>query len=111
MIAVFAPAVPPELARALDLAGYAWKGVASADEATDSEPADGWQGAIIDVSADPEGAWAFARLIRKTDGSSMRACCSSGAASSPTSSCATSCSTTSASRRSTRPSSRLGSAT
>jgi DNA-binding response OmpR family regulator len=72
MIAVFAPAVPPELARALDLAGYAWKGVASADEATDSEPADGWQGAIIDVSADPEGAWGFARLIRKTDGSSMR---------------------------------------
>jgi DNA-binding response OmpR family regulator len=72
MIAVFAPTVPPELARALDLAGYVWKGVASADEATDNEPADGWQAAIIDVSVDSEGAWAFARLLRKTEGSTMK---------------------------------------
>lgn len=71
MIAVFSPSVAPELARALDLAGYTWKGVASAEEATDNEPADGWQAAIIDVSTDPEPAWAFARLLRKTDGSSM----------------------------------------
>ena len=72
MIAVFAPAVPPELARALDLGGYAWKGVASPEEATDSEPADGWQAAIIDVSADAEPSWAFARLLRKTEGSTMK---------------------------------------
>ena len=72
MIAVFTPAVPPELARALDLAGYVWKAVASPDEATDNEPADGWQAAIIDASVDSEGAWAFARLLRKAEGSTMK---------------------------------------
>src|SRR5690606_18283792 len=72
MIAVFAPAVAPELARALDLAGYAWKGVASTEEASDSEPADGWKAAIVDVSLDPDGAWAFARLLRKSDGSTTK---------------------------------------
>ena len=72
MIVVFAATVPPELARALDLAGYTWKGVATPDEATESEPAEGWQAAIIDVSADPEGSWAFARLLRKTEGSTMK---------------------------------------
>jgi DNA-binding response OmpR family regulator len=72
MIVVFAPAVPPELARALDLGGYSWKGVGSAEEASENEPADGWQGAIIDVSLDAEAAWAFARTIRKTDRSSIR---------------------------------------
>jgi DNA-binding response OmpR family regulator len=72
VIAVFAPVVAPELARSLDLAGYSWKGVASAEEATEAEPADGWQAAVIDVSADPDAAWAFARLLRKTDGSTMK---------------------------------------
>ena len=72
MIAVFAPTVAPELARALDLAGYTWKGVATADEAAEAEPADGWQAAVIDVSADADAAWAFARMLRKTDGSSMK---------------------------------------
>ena len=71
MLAVFADPVAPELARSLDLAGFAWKGVASADEAADNEPADGWQGAIIDCTTDPEGAWAFARTIRKSDGSQI----------------------------------------
>ena len=72
MIVVFAPAVSPELARALDLAGYTWKGVSSAEEASDAEPADGWQAAIIDVSGDADTAWAFARTLRKAEGSSMR---------------------------------------
>ena len=72
MIVVFASTVPPELARALDLAGYTWKGVASPDEATESEPAEGWQAAIIDVSADADGSWAFDRLLRKTEGSTMK---------------------------------------
>ncbi|MEO6651460.1 MAG: response regulator transcription factor [Ilumatobacteraceae bacterium] len=66
-IVVFADAVAPEVARALDLAGYSWKGVSSADEATDSEPTDGWAGAVIDCSADSEAAWAFARAVRKDD--------------------------------------------
>ena len=72
MIAVLSPAVAPELARSLDLAGYSWKGVTTAEEASDNEPADGWQGAIIDVAADAEAGWAFARLLRKTDGSAMK---------------------------------------
>lgn len=72
MIVVFSPSVAPELARALDMAGYAWKGVASSEEAADGEPADGWQAAILDVSADSEGAWAFARLLRKSERSSMK---------------------------------------
>ena len=72
MLAVFADAVAPELARSLDLAGYSWKHVSSADEAADNEPADGWQGAIIDCTGDPESAWAFARTIRKSDGSQIK---------------------------------------
>ena len=72
MLAVFADPVAPELARSLDLAGYPWKGVASLDEAAESEPAAGWQGAIVDCTVDPEGAWAFARTIRKSDGSQIK---------------------------------------
>jgi len=72
MLAVFADPVTPELARSLDLAGYSWKAVSSVDEGSDSEPAAGWQGAIIDCTADPEGAWAFARAIRKSDGSQVK---------------------------------------
>ncbi len=67
MLVVFADPVPPELARSLDLAGYAWKAVGSVDEAADSEPASGWQGAIIDCTTEPESAWAFARVLRNTE--------------------------------------------
>ena len=66
-IAVFADSVAPEVARALDLAGYSWKGVSSADEAAETEPVEGWAGAIIDCSAGSEAAWAFARALRKDD--------------------------------------------
>ena len=34
LIAVFPEAPPPDLARTLDLSGYRWKAVASADDAT-----------------------------------------------------------------------------
>ena len=64
-IAVFADAVAPDVARVLDLAGYSWKGIASLDEAADSEPAAGWAGAIVDCTASSESAWAFARSLRK----------------------------------------------
>jgi DNA-binding response OmpR family regulator len=72
MLAVFADPVAPELARALDLAGYSWKSVASADEAADHEPAEGWRAAIVDCTTDPEGAWAFVRVVRKSEGSDLR---------------------------------------
>jgi DNA-binding response OmpR family regulator len=67
MIAVFAPTIQPELARSLDLGGYAWKGVTSLDEATESEPADGWHAAIVEITDDSESAWAFCRSLRQHD--------------------------------------------
>ncbi len=66
-IVVFAATAPPDVARVLDLAGYSWKGVGSADEAADAEPADGWSGAILDCTESTESAWAFARNLRKAD--------------------------------------------
>ncbi len=68
-IAVFADPVGPDVARVLDLAGYSWKAVASADEAGDHEPADGWAGAVIDCSEATESTWAFARSLRKDNAS------------------------------------------
>jgi DNA-binding response OmpR family regulator len=58
---------PPSLAQALDLAGYPWKAVASADDAARVEPEDGWAGAIVCADTDPEGAFALCRLMRKRD--------------------------------------------
>jgi DNA-binding response OmpR family regulator len=72
MLAVYGDPVPPEVARSLDLAGYSWKAVGSADEAADNEPAEGWSGAIVDCSGDAESSWAFTRTIRKTEGSGVR---------------------------------------
>jgi DNA-binding response OmpR family regulator len=63
MLAVVADPVSPELARTLDLAGYAWKAVSAAND--DTEPAGGWAGAIVDISTDSEGGWAFLRTARK----------------------------------------------
>ena len=65
MLAVFAAAVPPELARSLDLGGYTWKGVASTDEAAEHEPADGWQAAVVEIGDDAEAAWSFLRSLRQ----------------------------------------------
>ena len=67
LLAVFGEPVSPELARTLDLGGYSWKAVASADEAAEFEPPAGWGGAIIDCGTDATGAWAFARTIRKRE--------------------------------------------
>ena len=76
------------------------------------EPPDGWAGAVVACDADPEGAWALCRALRKRDDAGRAAAaCWSAARSWPTSSCATTCSTTSASRRSTRSRSRRGCAT
>ena len=71
-IAVYATAVAPELVRSLDLGGFSWKSVSSADEAAENEPNNGWYGVIIDCSGDSEGAWAFARSVRKSDNASIK---------------------------------------
>ena len=68
LVAVFPDPPPAELARTLDLAGYRWKAVANADEATRNEPPAGWAGAVVTCDVDPEGAWALCRALRKRDG-------------------------------------------
>lgn len=65
MLAVVPDPAPPELARTLDLAGYAWKAVSGGPEAADAEPDGGWAGLIVDASENVEGAWAFLRAVRK----------------------------------------------
>jgi DNA-binding response OmpR family regulator len=64
---VFPDPPPPDLARTLDLAGFAWKGVSSAEEAARVEPANGWGGAVVIAETDPDGAWAFCRGLRRRD--------------------------------------------
>jgi DNA-binding response OmpR family regulator len=71
LLAVFGDPIAPELARTLDLAGYRWKAVASADEAADHEPAAGWAGAIVDCTGDADTGWSFARALRKRDATSV----------------------------------------
>jgi DNA-binding response OmpR family regulator len=58
---------PPELAQALDLSGYAWKAVADETTARRAEPERGWGGAVIVADADPEGAFALCRALRRQD--------------------------------------------
>ena len=67
MIVVYPGSPSPDLARTLDLGGHRWKSASSPEEAAKAEPAGGWMGAIVSCDADPEGAWAFARAIRKRD--------------------------------------------
>jgi two-component system, OmpR family, alkaline phosphatase synthesis response regulator PhoP len=58
---------PPELAQALDLAGYAWKGVADELAVNRAEPDGGWAGGIVVTAGDPESAFALCRALRKRD--------------------------------------------
>jgi DNA-binding response OmpR family regulator len=67
MIAVFANPMAPELARTLDLAGYAWKAAGNVSIATQHEPPDGWSGAVVCADEDPEGAFGICRALRKRD--------------------------------------------
>lgn len=67
MIVVFPGSPSPDLARTLDLGGYRWKAVSGAEDANKIEPQAGWLGAIICCDDDAEGAWAFARALRKRD--------------------------------------------
>ncbi len=67
LVVVYPEPPPPDLARTLDLAGYRWKAIGSADDIGRNEPAAGWAGAVVACDADPEGAWAFCRALRKRD--------------------------------------------
>jgi DNA-binding response OmpR family regulator len=58
---------PPELVRALDLAGHTWTAVANVSEANAAEPDDGWGGAIVLAADDAEGAFGICRALRKGD--------------------------------------------
>lgn len=58
---------PPELAQALDLGGYPWKAVASAEVAASLAPDDGWAGAVVSADEQPEAAFALCRSLRKLD--------------------------------------------
>jgi len=66
-VLLFPDPAPPELAQALDLAGYPWKAVADETEAARLEPEDGWAGAIVSAQSDPERAFALCRTLRKRD--------------------------------------------
>jgi DNA-binding response OmpR family regulator len=58
---------PPELAQALDLAGYPWKSIADETAAARAEPDEGWAGAIVCVDQDPDGGFGMCRALRKRD--------------------------------------------
>ncbi len=66
-LAVFPDPPPPELARTLDVAGYSWLSVSSPEDAAKNEPPGGWAGAVVVADADPDGAWALCRAMRKKD--------------------------------------------
>jgi DNA-binding response OmpR family regulator len=64
---VFPDPAPPELAQALDLSGWSWKGARDDASARRLEPDDGWGGAIVVADREPEAAFALCRALRKTD--------------------------------------------
>jgi DNA-binding response OmpR family regulator len=64
---LFPDPAPPTIAQALDMGGYPWKAVSSAQMADRVEPDDGWSGAIICADSDPESAFALCRALRKRD--------------------------------------------
>jgi DNA-binding response OmpR family regulator len=64
---VFPNPPPASLAQSLDLSGYPYKAVSSADDAARLEPDDGWSGAIVCADTDAEGAFAVCRALRKRD--------------------------------------------
>ena len=66
-ILLFPDPAPPELAQALDLAGYPWKAVSDETGAARLEPEEGWAGAIISAHNEAERAFALCRTLRKRD--------------------------------------------
>jgi DNA-binding response OmpR family regulator len=64
---LFPDPAPLVLAQRLDLSGQAWKAVADAAAANRLQPEAGWAGAVVCAEADPEGAFALCRALRKRD--------------------------------------------
>ena len=64
---LFPDPAPPALLQTLELARYPFFEVSSAEEAQRKEPEDGWAGAIVCADADPEGAFALCRALRRRD--------------------------------------------
>ena len=64
-IAVFPSPPDPDLARLIDLAGYIWKPIEAEGDIAALEPDDGWGGAIVSLSADPEPGWGVCRALRR----------------------------------------------
>ena len=59
MILVVPDPASPDLARTLDLGGYAWKAVSADDAPTDCS------GVIVDLSRDADTGWSFLRSLRR----------------------------------------------
>ena len=61
---------PPALVRCVDLAGYAWKAAAGDAGAGTGPPVTegSWAAAVVSAEADPEGAVAFCRALRRGNG-------------------------------------------
>lgn len=62
---VFPAPPPPELARALDLGGYSWKGVATVTEARLARPEHGWAAALLTVESDLGDVLQMSRSLRE----------------------------------------------
>lgn len=56
---------PADVVQTLDQGAYPWRPVSRAEAASTVEPEDGWSGAIVCADADPEGAFALCRALRK----------------------------------------------
>jgi len=64
---LFPNPAPPPLLQTLELGRYPYFEVNSPEEAQRKEPEDGWAGAVICADADPDGAFALCRSLRKRD--------------------------------------------
>ena len=67
VLLVFPDPPPPELVRTLDLAGYGWGAISTTDDVADEEPDEGWAGAVVSATDDPDVAWSVCRALRKRD--------------------------------------------
>jgi DNA-binding response OmpR family regulator len=62
------PGLPsPAVTQALGLASYSWKAIGSLTQAEESEPDDGWSGAVVCADEQPDTAFALCRSLRKRD--------------------------------------------
>lgn len=64
---VFPDPAPALLVQTLDLASYTWRAVANTSVANQTEPPEGWSGAVVCAEDDPEGAFGLCRSLRNRD--------------------------------------------